>query len=1607
MWGPGSSLGAELELTPQNAAQVLQSASPFLMLVGDLEGPVAKKVGALRAAAQGRLPLLRLNCSTLPQICQALQITTSPTLLLMAKGQVVAVLEKDLSPPAATAFVENVGQMLGLKVALAEDVTEQLAEAEELEWTDAAAADATFFQVLSSSDLPNDARVKALAGRVRCALRQRSEPQAAQARQNLSELQTAGQGSQPEVKQASAMLWIDEKQRELGDVDLQALKAKAEASPRDLATVQAYAVTVFWSKGGEVAAFDAALAVLRRDRSAEARQLVLSLVEALLEKVGMDHGTFKMLLGQLETSDYYALAEEQHGLWGQGSDDIQELPVPSMGSQWLWRAAPLAAALMKVRCPLPPPPPLAGEWLQAAKLQLRLPVADGRHDAAGAWQTAGLLGLEPLPLDPPAGILEPQRLEALLSQSRAWLSKHEKAPRHPQGVVQTEADVGAGRSAEVDKDCEWMNQHVQDQRSQSESDVGVAPAGLARETDASMTPEFEVTMDVLTQEVQPVDPAVETGKETFLLDAPLTESSAVKPQIAASASALQPGTHLSEGWKADASHPLALCSLDLAMMGVASLPSIWELTGLNDVESSAFPELTAGATEAPEFLEEGHLRFQCSPSVTEACLASCKSLPFQDEEIPEMKLPEESQLTGLKMPDELTSLFAGETLAFPKALPIWPTEGLKGETLEERVRRCAPTTAPTIEGNWMQSTCASQLARWLGSTAWESEELANPSWLKAAVFKESSIVAHARRLSEPDDPCAAAVAVPAAAAATDTAEVFTYTASSQEESLARQLESGASLAWLAYRNKLPELNPPLAEGILAELGAEVPSLVDIRRLLAEHSAREGRSDGKENAQQEAALYRLLFALHVIVLLRQQLKESGLLQTLFSAVAAVAKAQVPTVLLRPNVFATKSLMMCHDVLRAAQGMQVTKPPQANDLCVFVGCPGCHVPVAALAALEAPRVEALKVLRRRAIEQQRRLVVVFASQKLLEAIAAIIGADCSGKVASKAEVVAVAALTPPMKCEQLLRRSATALVHETALIFHGKVATIEQSAEIVAAWEVRNLMKKSLVVAYHKLLLDAVRSLVHFRLEPQVLPAPAAPSTAEGVATTAAGPFPAPAPAPEEEENGGGQGTAAELNSAPGGPEGHEQYSAAAEECRPSVIVGAHLLGMQDLLRDLEARGLRLLEREVLADTAPDLILGPRFGVFLRSLHVISSQQQELCERLQQSFTSFDEVLLILVSELDAPQDSAWKEFAASVQKAGRGRALRTSLVHPEGLVNLIVQEAVRAMHSGRALAASLKESEDDELSFVASLPGLNVALAEAAGAVWKRGARALAEAAGLQLPAAVMEELQAAIQAKLQKSAGVDGGSGFSQRGLPDFIAAARDSEKCQQWRPKEPQHPRRGPDTWEEEEELRTPMQPQTAAARSREAEEPMTPPDRILAPARAKQRSVRRSLDTPFTEVKESKELWTPQQASYYNPSKHRQEQEWPRREQETIRSLPSRRAPSWIEHEDWREASQRPRHSEEAVPRQPAFSSLPQKRRFQEGEGPAPDFRPRLQERVERPSALREQEAPSSWQRSRPLRGAQMLSSRGWASTSSLFNSLCPESTPSRFTSGPRWIG
>lgn len=275
----GEPAGAEVTLTAQNAQQVLQNPGAVLLQVGDLDSAAAKKVLRLRQAAQGRLPIARLDCAALPQICQALQIKSSPSLLLMARGQVAAALEGDLSPAAATGFVERVAQMLGLKVELAEDITELLAEAEEVEWSEPVSAEEAFSRVFEAGDLTLDARVRASVGRARCFLRLDGGERRQEAAAIVAELESGGHGRLNEVKQASAMLWLDERRQAIGS-DLESAKAAATENPTDFGVVEAYAVSAFWA-GKEVEAFEAGLALLRKKRSDEARQLVLSLVDAL------------------------------------------------------------------------------------------------------------------------------------------------------------------------------------------------------------------------------------------------------------------------------------------------------------------------------------------------------------------------------------------------------------------------------------------------------------------------------------------------------------------------------------------------------------------------------------------------------------------------------------------------------------------------------------------------------------------------------------------------------------------------------------------------------------------------------------------------------------------------------------------------------------------------------------------------------------------------------------------------------------------------------------------------------------------------------------------------------------------------------------------------------------------------------------------------------------------------------------------------------------------------------------------------------------------------------------------------------------------------------
>jgi len=273
-----SGAGPEITLTPQNASQVLQSQGVLLMQVGTLGDAVNKKITRLRVAAGGRMPLVHLDCQSLPQICQALQIRSSPCMLLMARGQVAAAFENDVSAPAATGFVEQVAKMLGLKVDLAEDVGEQLAGFEELEWSDPATAEASFEQVGQAADLPIDMRIRAAAGRVRCAIRQPGR--LSEAKALVKEMESAGHGAVAEVKQAVAMLRLADRSAD-APPQFEKLKAACEADPKDFAAAEAYATALFWScREGE--AVDVGLRLLRRSpRSDQSRNLVLDLIEAL------------------------------------------------------------------------------------------------------------------------------------------------------------------------------------------------------------------------------------------------------------------------------------------------------------------------------------------------------------------------------------------------------------------------------------------------------------------------------------------------------------------------------------------------------------------------------------------------------------------------------------------------------------------------------------------------------------------------------------------------------------------------------------------------------------------------------------------------------------------------------------------------------------------------------------------------------------------------------------------------------------------------------------------------------------------------------------------------------------------------------------------------------------------------------------------------------------------------------------------------------------------------------------------------------------------------------------------------------------------------------
>lgn len=495
-----------------------------------------------------------------------------------------------------------------------------------------------------------------------------------------------------------------------------------------------------------------------------------------------------------------------------------------------------------------------------------------------------------------------------------------------------------------------------------------------------------------------------------------------------------------------------------------------------------------------------------------------------------------------------------------------------------------------------------------------------------------------------------------------------YEALPEEISLTTRLQRDAALVWSAYCDHAAVLSGDPS-------GKDLPEAAVLQDMLQQQTERYIRAcAGGSEGSDDLDLYRLLAALHVLMTLFEEMRSSGVLQAIFCAEAFVAV--FPSVLLRSNMWTNQALQSLHDLFAptaaspsgcCGSSLSVLEPVR---LCAFTGCRGCPPGAAAAVAVwgaERARVAELHRLQEIAAASGRRLVVIFASQRLLETLA------CAEAVEPRREQPAVvAALTPPTRVAQQLRQATVAFVHETAVAPPGSATSSPEA--IAASWEVRRLLRQScLVVAYQPLSLAAAVALTDLSLVPR-----APPFAAEPVVGCERG---------------------------------------ASAECL-TIMVATHLLQHQQLLLALEALNVRLLEREVLAASFPDMLLGPGVCCLLRGAAVLTRPGaiQEVAKAAHISLLSFDEVLVIVVIDGAGSHDGL--EPVAELIKdlqiplLPEGKRLRPVLSTLELIPALLKQEAARLRSQGRGLSGSTHGTEEmPQVSFLASLPGINASSAE--------------------------------------------------------------------------------------------------------------------------------------------------------------------------------------------------------------------------------------------------------------------------------------------------------
>lgn len=412
--------------------------------------------------------------------------------------------------------------------------------------------------------------------------------------------------------------------------------------------------------------------------------------------------------------------------------------------------------------------------------------------------------------------------------------------------------------------------------------------------------------------------------------------------------------------------------ISLLALGIAALPSIWELEDapresewcgqLSNEHGSSLTVVArtvGGALAGRKLLDPANLFH-----------TGCWRLGNRRLEIIEFQLP--TLLPTLEVPEEATALFPGkgelafaglsapnELMRLGDGVPV-VVEGTCEESLlahifqdgapaeirgdvflpniklgggEGAAGTCdtSPKSASPSEEPWpvRRETgigCRSSQPAWLGLAVFRSTGQLPSNLLGKSSQETSKLEAHsvAHRSSiavkacvpHPGHQAGAAVSVSICTVEECNKSVadHMYATLSEERALAEQLQDGIDLIWATYSSHatVAPLTAAQTDPARVRRSSDLPGSTELHALIQRHAETYLRaSHAGVDATLDLDLYRVLLALNVLSTLHNELVSSGVLQAAFCADAVMARC--PSFLLRNNIWTHQAMLQLHKLI----------------------------------------------------------------------------------------------------------------------------------------------------------------------------------------------------------------------------------------------------------------------------------------------------------------------------------------------------------------------------------------------------------------------------------------------------------------------------------------------------------------------------------------------------------------------------------------------------------------------------------------------------------------------------------------------------------------------